>query len=225
MVTLPAARPKTARSERFEARRESIIDLAAGLFARNGYASTGVADLGEHVGLERGALYYYIGSKEQLLADIHDRVMTPLLRDSEAIHALSGSPLARLRLLSESLLEQVIGRRDHVWVFLHEYRALTGSRRTRFRQQRETFEGYIRALIAQAVKEGVLRSTDTELAVLSFLGMHNYTYQWTATKPGITPNRLSRYYCGVFFTGLAAVAIDLRAIENEATRLRTQLSR
>ena len=68
------------RSAQYDVTRERIIDKAAELFARNGYAATGVADLGAAIPLERGALYYYIGSKEELLADIHERVMEPLLR-------------------------------------------------------------------------------------------------------------------------------------------------
>ncbi|WP_030621990.1 TetR/AcrR family transcriptional regulator, partial [Streptomyces fulvoviolaceus] len=58
----------------FEVRRQKIIDTAAELFARQGYAATSVNDLGRAVGLAKGALYYYIGSKENLLIEIQSRV-------------------------------------------------------------------------------------------------------------------------------------------------------
>jgi AcrR family transcriptional regulator len=47
-----------------------IIDTATELFARQGYHATGVAELGRAVGLGSGALYHYIGSKEDLLFTI-----------------------------------------------------------------------------------------------------------------------------------------------------------
>ncbi|RYF44809.1 MAG: TetR/AcrR family transcriptional regulator, partial [Comamonadaceae bacterium] len=42
----------------YEVKRQEIIDLAAGLFAKKGYAATGIVEIGEAVGLAKGALYY-----------------------------------------------------------------------------------------------------------------------------------------------------------------------
>src|SRR5690242_2386296 len=114
MSTVPAERGKTAKYYR---KREQVVDVAVELFSRNGYASTGVADIGAAAGLARGALYYYIGSKEALLAEIHDRVMDPLLAEASAIAEADIGFQARLRLLSESLLRQIVHRQHHVWVF------------------------------------------------------------------------------------------------------------
>jgi len=107
-----------ARGPKYQARRQDIVDTAARLFARNGYAETGIAEIGEAVDLARGALYYYIGSKEALLAEIHDRVLDPLLERSKLIMKLNASPAVKVRLISEVLLAQIIERQDHVWVFL-----------------------------------------------------------------------------------------------------------
>ena len=41
----------------FEVRRQKIIDVAAALFARQGYAATSINELGEAVGLAKGALW------------------------------------------------------------------------------------------------------------------------------------------------------------------------
>src|SRR5436309_3637837 len=54
-------------------RREEILQIAARLFAENGYHGTGIAELGEAVGLGKGALYHHIGSKEDLLYEISSR--------------------------------------------------------------------------------------------------------------------------------------------------------
>jgi TetR/AcrR family transcriptional regulator, cholesterol catabolism regulator len=225
LVLVRAANKPSSRSKTYGLRRESIIDVAASMFAERGYAATGVADLGAEVGLERGALYYYIGSKEQVLAEIHDRVMTPLLRESEEICQLPGSALARLRLVSESLLRQIIQRREHVWVFLHEYRALTGERRTHFKEQRDRFENQIDSLIMEAVKEGTLRVENHRVALLFFLGAHNYTYQWIRSEGEfVSAATLSRQYCAIFFRGLAVQPLDLAKIEVEAKQLRLLLA-
>ena len=64
-----------ARSAKWQARRDAIVDTSAKLFARRGYHATGLTELCEANGLGKGTLYHYIGSKERLLVAIHDRVM------------------------------------------------------------------------------------------------------------------------------------------------------
>lgn len=194
--------------------REQVVDVAVELFSKNGYASTGVADIGEAAGLARGALYYYIGSKEALLAEIHDRVMDPLLREATAIGELGVSFPARLRLLSESLLWQIVHRLDHVWVFLHEYRQLQGEYRTLFREKRQRFEGNIRDALAEGARQGALRITDLDLATLAFLNLHNYTYQWVAGRD-LSVEDLARFYCEIFLNGVLATPIDPGATDGE----------
>ncbi|GIF25533.1 AcrR family transcriptional regulator [Actinoplanes tereljensis] len=197
----PSTRRARGKTERYWRMRDQVIDIAVELFSKNGYASTGVADIGEAAGLARGALYYYIKSKEALLAEIHDRVMDPLLKEAAAIAALDLSFPARLRLMSESLLWQVINRHDHVWVFLHEYRQLEGEFRTLFKAKRDTFEQSIQAVLEQGQREGLLRPLDLELTKLTFLNMHNYTYQWVATKD-VKVEDLSGLYCEIFLNGI-----------------------
>lgn len=205
----PAEQGKTKRYHR---RRESVVDVAVALFAKNGYASTGVADLGEATGLARGALYYYIGSKEALLAEIHDRVMDPLLSEAAAVAELGVGFEVRLRLLSESLLWQIINRHDHVWVFLHEYHQLQGEYRDLFREKRQRFEEHIQDTLAVGQEEGLVHVQDLELTKLAFLNLHNYTYQWLGGRRDLKVEELSQFYCHIFLRGITFPATEDRAV-------------
>lgn len=187
---------------RYTARRDAIVDLAAELFAKNGYAATGIREIGDAAQLARGALYYYIESKESLLSEIHDRVMDPLLEQTRSIVALNVSATTRMRMLSEVLLTQVVGHRDHVWVFLHEHRALAGERREIFRRKRSEYEHLIISLFDDGVANGEFEIADTRITMLAFLNLHNYTYQWVRSEPGIDPKKLSDLYCDVFLFGI-----------------------
>jgi len=189
---------------KFLARRNEIVDLAAELFARNGYAATGIRELGEAASLARGALYYYIGSKESLLSEIHDRVMDPLLEETNRISGLDASAEARIRMISDVLLHQVCERHDHVWVFLHEYRALVGERRETFRRKRAHFEDSLAALFSAGVADGEFEIDNIQLTMLAFLSMHNYTYQWIRRSHSLDPSALSKLYCDIFFVGVAS---------------------
>jgi AcrR family transcriptional regulator len=211
------------KTKRYYRMRDSVIDVAAELFSKHGYASTGVAEIGDAAGLARGALYYYIGSKEELLAEIHDRVMDPLLSEASMIVGLEMSFTARLRLLSESLLWQIINRHDHVWVFLHEYRQLQGEYRDRFRSKRRRFEEYIRGVLAEGQLQGIVRVKDMDLTTLAFLNLHNYTYQWIAGHEALGVVELSRFYCEIFLNGIVTEPVNQAAAEPELERGRAAL--
>ncbi|MEU4658441.1 TetR/AcrR family transcriptional regulator [Streptomyces sp. NPDC023723] len=200
----------------FEVRRQKIIDTAAELFARQGYAATSVNDLGREVGLAKGALYYYIGSKENLLIEIQSRVMVPLLKRARQITELDETPLVRLRLLSESLLTILFHRLDHIWVYEHDYRSLGGAELGRLLGQRAEFEGLVSGLLAAAADEAVVRTGHIRLATLQFLNLHNHTYQWVRTDGPWGPAFLSRQYCDTLFRGLGATDSGLDAVEARA---------
>ena len=212
---------------RYESRREVIIDRAAALFAEKGYAATGVTELGEAVGLGRGALYYYIESKENLLVTIQDRVLSPLLAQSTTIVEMTARPIVRLALLSEALLTIIDSRVDHIRVYEHDYVHLTGDNRDRVLDQRRQFEALVQGLFDEAIADGTLRDMNPHLAALQFLNLHNHTYQWARTSSRRwSVHELSREYCRTLFHGMAQHAQGrLEEFEHETERARILLLR
>ena len=127
------ATAESRRSAKWTARREAIIDTSASIFAQRGYHATGITELCAANDLGKGALYHYIGSKEELLAAIHDRVMDEVMAGADRVAEAGGSPSQQLAMLGDELLDVIHRYPDHVWVFLHEFPALTGERAERFR--------------------------------------------------------------------------------------------
>src|ERR1035438_9672571 len=91
------------RSSKWTARREEIIDASAPVFARHGYHATGISELCAANELGKGALYHYIGSKEELLAAIHDRVMDEVMQGANRVAVAGSSPSKSLALLGGEL--------------------------------------------------------------------------------------------------------------------------
>src|SRR6266436_631055 len=90
---------KQGKSAKWLARRHEIVDTSAKVFAQRGYHATSTAELCEANGMGKGALYYYIGSKEQLLAAIHDRVMDEVMLGADRVSLAGGTPTEQLVLL------------------------------------------------------------------------------------------------------------------------------
>jgi AcrR family transcriptional regulator len=198
-----ATNDEPRRSAKWEARRDEIIDTSAQVFARQGYHATGIAELCTVNGVGKGAYYYYIGSKEELLAAIHDRVMDEVMLGADRVAEASGSPSAQLAMLGDELLDVIHRYPDHVWVFLHEFPALTAERAEQFRLRRREYEARVEAVLQAGVDSGEFRAVDARLTALAWLGMHNYTYLWL--KPGghVSARDVAKPFADIFLHGVS----------------------
>jgi len=190
------------RNPKWQARREAIIDTSARLFAKQGYHATGINELCDANDLGKGALYHYIGSKEGLLAAIHDRVMDEVLRGAERVAAAGGAPSAQLAMLGEELLDVIHRYPDHVWVFLHEFPALTGERAATFRERRRAYERRVEEVLRAGVDSGEFRDLDPWLTARAWLGMHNYTYLWLRPGQRLTARDVAKPFAEIFTRGI-----------------------
>ncbi|HKE77476.1 MAG TPA: TetR/AcrR family transcriptional regulator [Acidimicrobiales bacterium] len=201
---MPRADPSdvSRRNPKWQARRDAIIDTSARLFARQGYHATGINELCDANELGKGALYHYIGSKEGLLAAIHDRVMDEVLRGGDRVAGAGGTPSERLTMLGSELLDVIHRYPDHVWVFLHEFPALTGERAERFRQRRRQYERQVEDLLREGVTAGEFRELDPWLTARAWLGMHNYTYLWLKTGRRLSARDVATPFSELFLRGI-----------------------
>ncbi len=199
----PEVSSEPRRSPKWRARRQEIIDTSARVFARRGYHATGITELCAESGLGKGALYHYIGSKEEVLAAIHDRVMDEVMAGADRVAEAGGSPSEQLVMLGEELLDVIHRYPDHVWVFLHEFPALTDERAEQFRVRRREYERRVEAVLQAGVDAGEFRALDPRLTALAWLGMHNYTYLWL--KPGgrLSARDVAQPFADIFVRGIA----------------------
>ena len=203
LLMAPAEAPdERRRSAKWEARRQAIIDTSAKIFARRGYHATSTAELCAANDLGKGALYHYIGSKEKLLAAIHDRVMDEVMLGADRVTQAGGSPSAQLAMLGDELLDVIHRYPDHVWVFLHEFPALTGERAEQFRVRRREYERRVETILQTGVESGEFRDLDPRLTAMAWLGMHNYTYLWL--KPGgpLSARDVAKPFAEIFMRGI-----------------------
>jgi AcrR family transcriptional regulator len=192
------------RGAKWNARREVIIDTSAAVFARGGYHATGIAELCAVNDLGKGAFYHYIGSKEELLAAIHDRVMDEVMIGADRVARAGGTPSSQLAMLGEELLDVIHRYPDHVWVFLHEFPALTGERAEEFRGRRREYERRVEAILRAGVDSGEFRPIDPRLTAFAWLGMHNYTYLWLKAGGRVSARDVATPFADIFIKGIGS---------------------
>jgi TetR/AcrR family transcriptional regulator, cholesterol catabolism regulator len=198
-----AAAGEPGRSANWTARRDQIVDTSARVFARRGYHATGIVELCEANGLGKGAFYYYIKSKEELLAAIHDRVMDEVMLGADRVAEAGGSPTEQLAGLGVELLDIIHRYPDHVWVFLHELPALNDVRAEQFRVRRLEYEHRVESVLRAGVDSGEFRDIDPQLTAFAWLGMHNYTYLWLMAGGSASALDVAQPFADIFIRGIA----------------------
>jgi TetR/AcrR family transcriptional regulator, cholesterol catabolism regulator len=196
------ASDSSRRSPKWQARREAIVDTSAVVIARRGYHATGINELCDANDLGKGALYHYIGSKEELLAAVHDRVMDEVMAGADRVADAGGPAPAQLEMLGDELLDVIHRYPDHVWVFLHEFPALTGERAAQFRERRRAYEKRVESVLRDGIESGAFRDLDPWLTARAWLGMINYTYLWLRPGGRLTARDVAKPFAEIFMGGI-----------------------
>jgi len=180
-----------------------IRRAAARLFAKKGYAGTGVEEISRAVGIGRGALYHHIGSKDRLLFEI---VTLPALEALEEAERIVAEPIGaeeKLRRLSRLTMRTIAAQLPEWTVFFRDIGALRQPLRREALAARDAFEQVWAGAIAQGVAEGTFRELDP-IVVKGMLGMHNYAHVWIRLRGRLTPEQIADEFCEVLLSGIRA---------------------
>ena len=183
--------------------RERILQAAATLFAKQGYHGTGIEELSQQVELGRGGLYYHIGNKESVLAEICRVNVTEMIAVGTEIRDGAGSAEERFRALAAKLMRNIA---DHIpeWtVFFRDFIALSGPRLEEVLELRQGFEQIVKDILEEGISSRELRDLDP-IAVKGVLGQFNYAYLWIRPSGRLEPEQVAEIFCDSLFVGLRA---------------------
>ena len=186
-------------------RAEEVYTAALRLFRTQGYHATSMQDIAAAVGLYKGSLYHYIGSKEDLLVQVFERAMGDLVSDVERIASdLALRPSEQVRRVIALHVTAVAENLDALTVYLHEYRALTGEAFARVAAQRERYAALVNQVVARGVREGEFGSTDVGIATLGLIGMCNWVCQWYRPGGRLSPDQIAARFADLVLQGLTS---------------------
>lgn len=187
--------------------KERILKIAAELFADRGYHATGMAELESATNLGRGALYYHIGNKEELLFEITSRYLHLLIAEGEPICGSTMPAEAKFREFSRIVMRTIVEHLAELTVCFREVHSVVGARQDELMALHRRYERIWATILEAGVAEGLLRTSDP-LAVKVILSTHHYSYLWI--KPGgkLSPDQISTYFCDVLLPGLKARSTD-----------------
>jgi TetR/AcrR family transcriptional regulator, cholesterol catabolism regulator len=186
-----------------DARRETILETAASLFASQGYARTTIRDVARAAGLSVAGLYYYTNGKEELLFHICERSFSMVLDALADKLARTADPRARVRVVIRNHLEHFLRRMNEMKVLTREMDALEGPHATQIYALRRRYYTICRDVVSEAAAAGT-RSAPVRLATMSLFGMLNWIHMWYRPDVDGDADTLADGIARIFLDGYAA---------------------
>ena len=165
------------------AERETAIRVAAmGIFRRKGYHAASMQEIADAVGLNKGSLYYYISSKEELLVRLFQGRAEQVLGEMDVAASRPGSARERLGAIVRAYVLGVLRNLDGVHVYLREEHALPPTALDQVRRVNAAMRDHFERVIVEGMRQGDFAERDPKLATLALLGMCTWVHRWY--RPG-----------------------------------------
>lgn len=177
--------PEESKSART---RERILDSAAYVLSRKGFAGTRLTDVAEHAQLQAPAIYYYFKSREELIEEVMvvgaQRICAHVV---EALDALPSDirPIDRILTAVEAHLRFVLVTSEYTTAATRNGGQLPDHLRDRHEAERTAYGDVWRELFTDAAAAGELKpDLDAGATRMLVIGALNWTVEWWDSTRG-----------------------------------------
>lgn len=177
-----------------EEKQSAILDAAAAVFMRLGFAGTSLDDISDNYGATKGIIYYHFRNKTTLFFAIQRRAMEMTREAIEGAAKGPGTARERLHKMAFGHALLLMERLDYLRVAAQGVEFHLSSRTTaeereeiaRITELRARNEKLYLDVVVQGVEAGEFRRCDPKISVKALLGALNWTSRWYQTRPGET---------------------------------------
>ncbi|PSC02903.1 TetR/AcrR family transcriptional regulator [Alsobacter soli] len=199
-----AAKPKKPPIKKSEATRARILDAAAYVFRRKGYAHARLSDIAKKARTQTSSIYYYFESREAIVSEV-----LRIANEKTASYvnaAISEQPVgatARERITAaiHGHFRIVLSDNDYTSAHMRIFDQIPEKLQEHFLKVLDQNAGIWRDLFDAARAEGAI-APDVDLSVLRLLllGMMNWSIEWF--KPGrMSVDQIADQAARLFFDG------------------------
>jgi AcrR family transcriptional regulator len=179
---------------------DSLTDVALRVFAERGYDGASMDDVARAAGITKASIYHHVSGKEALLERGLGRALDALFAILEEPAAREGSAGDRLRVIIARVAETTLQLLPELTVLFRVHGASRSERNAL--ERRRAFDRHVTAIIAQAQRDGDLRTDlDPRLVARLIFGMSNSVVEWYRSG-SLTHEAIGRAIVAITFEGI-----------------------
>jgi AcrR family transcriptional regulator len=194
--------PDRAHAVNEPPRMAELLDIAARLFNEKGYRAASLTDIGGEIGMNKASLYYYVKSKDDLLARVIYRASQRLRALADGISDDTQDPQTALVRLVETHCHTLLDHPDEFGTVIFQRRHISTVVLPEIADRERAYFDAVRALIARGVESGAFRPMDSGIATQILLDVMNGILRWYGPD-----GRLDRDAAVKEVTGFAETAL------------------
>ena len=175
----------------YEQRREAIVEVAARVFAKTGFAGASVSDLAAACETSKSLIYHYYPSKEDVLYAVMASHIDQLVQDVEDVLSQDAEAPILLKAIVRAFMRHYVGAADRQKVLLNELGRLPPDKCAIIvNKQRRIIDAVQKLLVAiHPVLEKDSASARAHAMLL--FGMINWTHTWFDSTGPISAEELA----------------------------------
>jgi AcrR family transcriptional regulator len=181
---------------------QAIMRSAAQLFTETGYHATSMEDVAELAGVTKGALFYHVRTKQDLLIRIQRSVLERgggLLRTASEARGSNAEVLARM---VHTYLRLLGAYHNEIAVVNESTKFLPGSSFAEMSSFQDQWYTYFRTVVERGVRAREFGVQDIDLTALLIFGMLNSSYRWYRPDGPIGEKDIARIYSTLLLLGM-----------------------
>jgi len=189
------------RTRRMNRRQQDILKVAARLFAERGYERTTLEMIANELDLSKPSLYYYVKSKEDVLAHIFQQIFQDMLDHVQTAFSQDMSPPERLHHLITAYVTHACIYPEGRILFLYESYLLSVCN-PELLALRDHYQQQVEDAIAEGIKQGSFHVSHAKLAALALVGALHAIPLWYVPDGPLSPTEIGDDYARLLLGGL-----------------------
>ncbi len=211
---IPAARKQSDNARRRQERRnadrqasgerwQAILKGAAEVFRREGYARARLEDVAVEVGINRASLYYYVGTKEELLVALIEEPALAMTRHCREALQSEAPADEKLRRALRAYIDDLVAYPEVFLLFNESQHIATIPQARDIVANADAYGKTLLAIVEEGIASGAFRGDlDPQLAMLGILGMHNWIHRWYVPGGRSTLGEIGDAFAAIVLSGL-----------------------
>jgi AcrR family transcriptional regulator len=183
------------------------LNAACGLFAKQGYMRSSIAELADTCKLSRGALYHYFDSKEAILLAILDAHVRQMIADVEVAVSGASTALEQFRAAIRAIVALNARSTNEQRLILNDLSFLSEDEQKTIKALERQLVDMVSDLLIRLDKEGKIVKRTKKVYTMMLFGILNFSHTWYDPKGSIDPKEFADMVVDLFLKGFSSAEV------------------